>query len=175
MRLILENSSKEFISLSTEIDILNKYLETQKLRFVDRFEYQVNVDEELLEQGVVIPPMITQPFIENALEHGQLHTIDGGFIHVDISKDNELLRIVITDNGVGRKGSEQNKKSRAHKSMAMKITQDRIDNLSYKYRIQGRMEIDDYNKELQTGTVVNIYLPFKTDQVLSAENQSVAI
>lgn len=175
MRLILENSSKEFIPLSTEIDILNKYLETQKLRFVDRFEYQVNVADDLLELGVVIPPMITQPFIENALEHGQLHTIEGGFIHVDISKDNELLHIVITDNGVGRKGSEQNKKSKAHKSMAMKITQDRIDNLSYKYRIQGRMEIDDYDRDLQIGTLVNIYLPFKTEQVLTTENQSVGV
>lgn len=165
MRLILENSSKEFIPLATEIDILTKYLDTQKLRFGDRFEYSVEVKDELLELGVVIPPMITQPFIENALEHGQLHTIEGGFIHVRISKDEDLLHITIEDNGIGRKGSEQNKKSKAHKSMAMKITQDRIDNLSYKYRIQGRMEIEDYNKELQTGTLVNIYLPFKTENV----------
>lgn len=165
MRLILENSSKEFIPLATEIDILTKYLDTQKLRFGDRFEYSVEVKDELLELGVVIPPMITQPFIENALEHGQLHTIEGGFIHVRISKDEDLLHITIEDNGIGRKGSEHNKKSKAHKSMAMKITQDRIDNLSYKYRIQGRMEIEDYNKELQTGTLVNIYLPFKTENV----------
>ncbi len=163
MRLILENSSKEFIPLSTEIDILTKYLDTQKLRFGDRFEYSVDVMDEFLELGVVIPPMITQPFIENALEHGQLHTIEGGFIHVRISKDEDLLHIMIEDNGIGRKGSENNKKSKAHKSMAMKITQDRIDNLSYKYRIQGRMEIEDYNKEEQSGTLVNIYLPFKTE------------
>lgn len=165
MRLILENSSKEFIPLSTEIDILTKYLDTQKLRFGDRFEYSVEVKDEFLELGVVIPPMITQPFIENALEHGQLHTIEGGFIHVRISRDEDLLHITIEDNGIGRKGSENNKKSKAHKSMAMKITQDRIDNLSYKYRIQGRMEIEDYNKDLQTGTLVNIYLPFKTENI----------
>lgn len=163
MRLILENSSKEFIPLSTEIDILTKYLDTQKLRFGERFEYSVEVNDDFIEQGVVIPPMITQPFIENALEHGQLHTIEGGFIHVRISKDEDLLHLTIEDNGVGRKGSENNKKSKAHKSMAMKITQDRIDNLSYKYRIQGRMEIDDYDKEEQTGTLVNIYLPFRTE------------
>jgi tetratricopeptide (TPR) repeat protein/two-component sensor histidine kinase len=163
MRLILENSSKEFIPLSTEIDILTKYLDTQKLRFGERFEYSVEVDDDFIEQGVVIPPMIAQPFIENALEHGQLHTIEGGFIRIRISKDEDLLHLTIEDNGVGRKGSENNKKSKAHKSMAMKITQDRIDNLSYKYRIQGRMEIDDYNKEQQTGTLVNIYLPFRTE------------
>lgn len=165
MRLILENSSKEFIPLSIEIDILNKYLETQKLRFGDRFEYNVSVNDELPEEGAVIPPMITQPFIENAIEHGQLHTIEGGFIYVNITKDEGLLHVTITDNGIGRKGSEQNKKSKAHKSMAMKITQDRIDNLSYKYRIQGRLEIGDYNKEQQTGTIVNIYLPYKTENI----------
>jgi len=165
MRLILENSSKEFIPLSIEIDILNKYLETQKLRFGDRFEYEVSVNDELLEEGSVIPPMITQPFIENAIEHGQLHTIEGGFINVTFTKDDGLLHVKITDNGIGRKGSEQNKKSKAHKSMAMKITQDRIDNLSYKYRIQGRMEISDYSKEEQTGTIVNLYLPYKTENV----------
>ncbi len=163
MRLILENSSKEFIPVSIEIDILNKYLSMQKLRFGDRFEYDISIDKNFTEDGVVIPPMITQPFIENAIEHGQLHTIDGGFIHVKITKDEEMLHVMIEDNGVGRKGSEQNKKSKEHKSMAMKITQDRINNLSYKYKILGRMEIEDYDKENERGTLVNIFLPYKTE------------
>lgn len=163
MRLILENSSKEFIPINTEIDILTKYLETQKLRFGDRFEYDVSTDELLLEEGLVIPPMITQPFIENAIEHGQLHTIEGGFIRVKFSKQNDMLHIVIEDNGIGRKGAELNKKSKEHKSMAMKITQDRIDNLSYKYRIQGSLNITDYNVEKETGTKVEIDLPYRTE------------
>lgn len=163
MRLILENSSKEFIPLATEIDILNKYLETQKLRFGDRFEYEVTVSQQLLDEEAVIPPMITQPFIENAIEHGQLHTIEGGFIHVRFNKDEEMLHVMIEDNGIGRKGSKNNKKSAEHKSMAMKITQDRINNLSYKYKILGRMEMEDYDKEHETGTLVNIYLPYRTE------------
>jgi tetratricopeptide (TPR) repeat protein len=165
MRLILENSSKEFIPISTEIDILTKYLETQKLRFGDRFEYDISTDDTLLDEGLVIPPMITQPFIENAIEHGQLHTIEGGFIRVKFSKQNEMLHIAIEDNGIGRKGAELNKKSKEHKSMAMKITQDRIDNLSYKYRIQGSLSIADYNEEEETGTKVEIYLPYRTEVV----------
>ncbi len=163
MRLILENSSKEFIPITIEMDILIKYLETQKLRFGDRFEFDVSVDPDLIDKSVVIPPMITQPFIENAIEHGQLHTIEGGFIRVRISKDEEMLHVAIIDNGVGRKGSEQNKKSSAHKSMAMKITQDRISILSDKYKILGRLEVEDYDKIAETGTVVNIYLPYKTE------------
>lgn len=167
MRLILENSSKEFIPITTEIDILTKYLETQKLRFGDRFEYEVSTEELLLEEGLIIPPMITQPFIENAIEHGQLHTIEGGFIRVRFSKVDEMLNIIIEDNGIGRKGAAQNKKSREHKSMAMKITQDRIDNLSYKYRIQGSLEVTDYNTEEETGTHVEIFLPYKTETPLN--------
>lgn len=167
MRLILENSSKEFIPLGTEIDILKKYLETQKLRFGDRFEYEVSVNEQLLQEEAVIPPMITQPFIENAIEHGQLHTVEGGFIHVRFTKDEEMLHVMIEDNGVGRKGSKNNKKSAEHKSMAMKITQDRINNLSYKYKILGRMEIEDFDAQKETGTLVNIYLPYRTEGLVS--------
>lgn len=163
MRLILENSSKEFIPITTEIDILSKYLETQKLRFGDRFEYEIKTEPLLLEENMVIPPMITQPFIENAIEHGQLHTVEGGFIRIRFSKVLDMLSIIIEDNGIGRKGAEQNKKSKEHKSMAMKITQDRIDNLSYKYKTQGSMDISDYNKEEGTGTRVVIYLPYRTE------------
>jgi len=165
MRLILENSSKEFISLETEVEILQKYLETQKLRFEERFEYSIDCSEELLFENAVIPPMITQPFIENAIEHGQLHNVEGGFIHVSFEKRDEMLSINIIDNGVGRKGSEKNKKSKAHKSMAMKITKERIDNLNKKYKTEGLMEIEDYNKSLQTGTKVLISLPYRTESL----------
>lgn len=167
MRLILENSSKEEIPIETEEDILRKYLETQKLRFEDRFEYSIEIEEVIEFEGAMIPPMITQPFIENSIEHGQLHTIDGGFIHVKFSKNEGMLEITIEDNGVGRKGAELNKKSKEHKSMAMQITSDRIKNLNKKYRTEGSVIVEDYNKKLQTGTKVLISLPYRTDSQLN--------
>jgi len=163
MRLILENSPKEFIPIETEVEILQKYLETQKLRFEDRFEFSIVVSEEIIEEQVVIPPMITQPFIENSIEHGQLHTIEGGFIHVSFAKVDNMLQILIEDNGVGRKESELNKKSKDHKSMAMKITKERIDNLNKKYKTEGFLLVEDYNIVLKTGTKVLISLPFKEE------------
>lgn len=163
MRLILENSPKEFIPIETEVEILQKYLETQKLRFEDRFEFQIDVSPEILTEHAIIPPMITQPFIENAIEHGQLHTIEGSFIHLSFKKVNNMLQIEIIDNGVGRRGSEVNKKSKAHKSMAMKITKERIDNLNKKYRTEGFLIVEDYNKALKTGTKVLISLPYKEE------------
>ena len=165
MRLILENSPKEFIPIETEIEILQKYLETQKLRFEDRFDYSIECEDVLFEEGAVIPPMITQPFIENAIEHGQLHTIEGGFILISFSKQNNMLNVIIEDNGIGRKGAELNKKSKDHKSMAMKITKDRIDNMSKKYRTEGRLIVEDFNKKLNTGTKVLISLPYKAENL----------
>lgn len=165
MRLILENSSKEEIPIETEEEILRKYLETQKLRFEDRFEFSIDIDPIVMHEHVLIPPMITQPFIENSIEHGQLHTIEGGFIHVRFSKNNNMLDVTIEDNGVGRKGAELNKKSKDHKSMAMQITSDRIKNLNKKYRTEGMLVVEDYNKVLKTGTKVLISLPYRTETI----------
>lgn len=161
MRLILENSSKEFIPMTIEVDILDKYLGIQKLRFEDRFEYEIIVDPKLLDENCVIPPMITQPFIENAIEHGQLHLREDGFIRIHFFEKNNMLNITVVDNGVGRKKSAANKKSSAHKSMAMKITRDRIDNLNKKYRSDGSMHIEDYDKISQSGTKVLISIPYR--------------
>jgi tetratricopeptide (TPR) repeat protein len=164
MRLILENSSKEFIPLDTEIEILEKYLAMQKLRFEERFEYYINIDDAINNDFTVIPPMITQPFIENAIEHGQLHTIEGGFINVSFNKVDDMLSIQIEDNGIGRKGSMANKKSKAHKSMAMQITKERIDNINKKYKTSGSLDIEDFNKNLETGTKVLILLPLREEK-----------
>ena len=161
MRLILENSSKEFISLETEIEILQKYLTTQKLRFEDRFDFDISVHPDLAIGETLIPPMITQPFIENSIEHGQLHTIDGGFIRIVFSISNNMLHIEISDNGIGRKKASQNKKSKEHHSMAMNITEERISILNKKYLTNGKIEISDFDENKETGTVINIEIPLK--------------
>ncbi len=163
MRLILENSPKEFIPIRTEVEILNKYLETQKLRFEDRFQFFIETEEDLTDEFAIIPPMITQPFIENSIEHGQLHTIEGGFIRIRFAKKKGMLNITIEDNGIGRDSSRQNNKSSAHKSMAMEITRERIDNLNSKYRTEGFMRVEDYDKINHTGTRVLIALPYNVE------------
>jgi tetratricopeptide (TPR) repeat protein len=162
MRLILENSPKEFISISTEMDILTKYLETQKLRFEERFEFEITCDENLLFENAMIPPMITQPFIENAIEHGQLDAVQNGSIKVNFTKEDRMLKVTIQDNGIGRKSAEQKSKSKDHKSMALEITQKRIENINFKYKSNGSLNIEDQNKQDGTGTIVNIAIPYKS-------------
>lgn len=161
MRLILENSPKEFIPIELEIEILDKYLATQKMRFENRFEYTLDISDDLLFNKAMVPPMITQPFIENAIEHGQLHTVKDGHIIVQMRADGQSLLLRIEDNGVGRQKSQKTKKIRTHKSMAIDITKERIEIINKKYKFNGSLVFEDLNKEEQTGTVVKLVLPLR--------------
>ena len=161
MRLILENSPKEFISLELEKEILKKYLSIQKLRFEDRFEFELDFDEDLISQMALVPPMITQPFVENAIEHGQLHTIENGKIIVTAKKYHEMLEIIVMDNGIGRKGASRTKKIKTHKSMAIDMTRERIEIINRKYRSNGNLMIEDFDQKTKLGTKVRILLPLK--------------
>jgi tetratricopeptide (TPR) repeat protein len=161
IRLILENSSKEFIPLELELEIIEKYLTTQKMRFEDRFDFKLNIDELLVEKQALIPPMITQPFIENAIEHGQLHTLVDGCINITITEENKMLQIIISDNGVGRKGSKNTQKIKSHNSMAIDITRERIRIINQKYKTKGNLKISDYDELNEIGTEVIIKIPLK--------------
>ena len=163
MRLILENSPKEFIPIELELEILDKYLSTQKMRFENRFSYVLHVSDYLLFNKAMVSPMITQPFIENAIEHGQLHTVTDGQIHVTMVEQDGQLEITISDNGVGRKKSAQTKKIRTHKSMAIDITKERIEILNKKYKFNGSLTFSDLDEQNESGTLVKIVLPLKFD------------
>ena len=165
IRLILENSHKEFIPLEVEEEILSKYLNTQKLRFENRFNFKIKIEEELRLKRVMIPPMITQPFIENAIEHGQLNTISNGLITIYMRQTNGLLDITISDNGVGRTKANKIKKNKNHKSMAITITRERIEILNRKFKGKGSLSIKDFNLEEKTGTEVNISLPIVCENI----------
>ncbi|MGJ8661667.1 MAG: histidine kinase [Bacteroidota bacterium] len=167
IRLILENSPKTFINLETEVEILQKYLETQKLRFEDRFDYEILCPEELIHDNVQIPPMITQPFVENSIEHGQLHTIPNGKITITFSRQKDMLNIAIEDNGIGRIKSEELKISDEHKSMALQITRNRINIINDKYKAAGYLLISDLDEENHIGTKVLISLPYITEQIIT--------
>jgi hypothetical protein len=161
MRLILENSPKEFIPIELEREILDKYLTAQKMRFENRFDYELIISDDLLFNKAMVSPMITQPFIENAIEHGQLHTVKGGKILVNMTATATDLIIEIQDNGVGRKKSADTKKIATHKSMAIDITRERIAILNKKYKFNGSLTMNDLNAAEQTGTVVTLVLPLK--------------
>ena len=105
MRQVLEHSQVEFISLGQEIEVLKIYLELEHERFKDQFNYRFEVDSSIALDSVQIPPMLVQPFIENAIWHGLRYREDGGLLEVLIQKEGHHIRIIIRDNGIGRKKS----------------------------------------------------------------------
>lgn len=158
MRKILENSNKEFVPLSDEIQIWIDYMEFQKLRFPDLFEYSIHTNPELEADFILIPPMMVQPFIENAVEHGLRPLKRYGKLEINLLDYDTYLQIEISDNGIGFSASQQLKpRKQKHESMALKIVNDRLKVFSRKYHKGFTLQIMK-NEESQ-GTKVNITVP----------------
>lgn len=164
MRNILESSREEFIPLDREIETVRLYLDLQKLRFEDVFEYNIALDDTIDPAYISIPPMLTQPCVENSIEHGLLPMKGKGRLEVSYTMMNGLLKLEVTDNGVGRKESAERTEIRRDKrSLASMITSERLDNFRKTLRDKKiRYEITDlYIGEKAAGTRVVIMLPYK--------------
>lgn len=127
-RQILSVSGKKKISLATEIDILTKYLELEKMRFENDFEYLTEIDDAIDDEYTQLPPMLLQPFVENSIKHGLLHK-DGlkkVTITFDLNEDENQLICTIEDNGIGRKKSEEIKVNNKHNSFSTESVAQRL-------------------------------------------------
>lgn len=131
VRLILQNSQSTLITLESELDSLHLYLELEALRFDHRFAYSVNIAGDLDPDVLKVPPLIIQPYAENAIWHGLMHKEEKGYLEIDIRQVENNLVITVRDNGVGRKQSaaRTGKSATKHKSMGLSITADRIAHL----------------------------------------------
>jgi len=154
MRQILENSAVEFVSLETELEFLHNYLAMQQLRFDKSFEYAIDVEDEINPEAFEIPPMIAQPFIENAIEHG-VRGIKDGQINISFSINNKKLTLNVSDNGKGFSSSSKNIK---HKSFALDITRERLNITGNNTE---KLIISSPNPQTGKGTLVYIEMPFK--------------
>jgi len=165
MRLILENSREDFISLDREIETLTHYMELQRLRFDNKFSYSINIAPDIDSENMTIPPMFAQPFIENSLEHGQILDKKEGKIKVDFSLQNGSLLMEVSDNGIGRTQAAKpdNLKGRDHQSLATVITMERIQNLRKKIKRKISFDITDIigNDNQVNGTKVTFQIPVK--------------
>jgi ligand-binding sensor domain-containing protein len=131
IRATLHNSSKTFISLSEEVSYLSTYLSLEKIRFKDKMDYRIEVDQALQGQleAIQIPPMLIQPYVENSLRHGLRHRSgNGGSILIKVLQEGDKIAFVIEDNGIGRERAARYK-TREHieyQSKGMSLTADRI-------------------------------------------------
>jgi len=127
LRIILENSGKKQISIKDEINTLKLYLEIEKMRTDNFIEYKIDIDPNLDILNNFMPPLIIQPFVENAIWHGILPNDKKGNIIIDLSKkDKRFILCTIIDNGIGINKSLAHKKSENHNSKGMKITKERL-------------------------------------------------
>lgn len=160
MRNMMENSNKDFISLDKEIEQLKKYLDLEHLRFEDKFDFKISVDETLDTETVLIPNMIIQPHLENAIWHGLRYLDKKGFLHLSFQFAAEKVVVVIEDNGIGLTKSRELKTSnqKAHESRGLSNTKERIGLLNELYKKNISFEITE--KEMpETGTIVRIIFP----------------
>ena len=162
MRSVLRNSEEKLIPLSEEISVARLYLELEKLRFDDKFEFFIYVDEMVDLDKLFIPPLLLQPYLENAVWHGILHKGKGGKLQINISMDEGNLLIDITDNGIGRKASQKNKKQiQKKKSYGLNITKNRLELINLVYETHAKTRVVDLYDNIgqPIGTKVIIKMP----------------
>jgi len=160
MRSVLENSEEDFIPLEKEIELLNLYLKLEHSRFEDKFEYKFKIDKNVKINDFNIPPMLLQPYVENAVWHGLRYKKDKGLLHIEINQvNNETLKISITDNGIGRKKSKslKSKNQLKNKSKGMQNIKQRVAILNEMYKDKVHVSISDLHQD-ETGTKVVLTL-----------------
>lgn len=162
MRLVIENSREEYISLDQEIETMKYYLEMQKLRFENNFSDSFEVDKNLEIDYVMIPPMLTQPFIENALEHAFTNKRENNQLFIRYHQENGYLNVEVEDNGIGRKEALKQKNPK-HKSFALSVTKSRLEKLNRRKSQKIHFELIDLKSGTgeASGTKVKFSIPLK--------------
>lgn len=164
MRGVLEKAAHAYISLGEEIELLTSFLEIKSLELAEeKLSWQFEVDETLDEEVVLVPTMLLQPIIENAVEHGVAPKKNKGLIQITFKRDQRKLICTVQDDGIGRAASAKMKKAKASKSKAMEITLDRLRLLQEETGEIASMEVIDLQADDGTalGTRVVLTLPLK--------------
>jgi len=160
MRSILENSKHEMISLQKELQTLKLYLELESVRLEHSFDYQYDIDPKIDTGYIRIPPLIIQPFTENAIWHGLRNKQGKGLLIIRVRQpDNETLQIIIKDDGIGREASRKLKKDQTHhKSYGIEITAERLLMLDLKNSVKITDLYDHYGMPAGTQVIITIKL-----------------
>ena len=165
MRFILESSREKEVLLEKEIISLRNYLDLQKLLLEEKLTYTITVQEGFNTDEYKIPPMLIQPFVENAIVHGIELKPNPGTVTLNFTKDNELLKVCIEDDGLGREKVNEiyEKRNSSHLSFSTNITNERIE----KINTESQKNISSVTKDIikngeVVGTIVELIIPLKS-------------
>lgn len=163
MRSVLEDSQHDFLPLQGELENLKLYLKLEHARFEDKFDTQIEVEENIDLSSWQIPPMLIQPYVENAVWHGLRYKSEGkGLLTLSLKQHGDSIKITVTDDGVGRVKSKElkTKNQLKNKSTGLQNTQERLALLNSLYKTKYQVEIDDLHPEKEeTGTRVTVTIP----------------
>ncbi|WP_276485640.1 tetratricopeptide repeat protein [Paraflavitalea pollutisoli] len=163
MRLVLENSKSDRILLQQEVETLQLYMEMEAMRFKEKLHYKIDIADNVDMDYIEIPPMLIQPYVENAIWHGLMPKADGGTLVVSFRCEEDNLKIVVRDNGVGRARAAElkSKSATTHKSFGMSITHQRIELINQLYNTNMSVTVHDLHdgQGQATGTEVIIDIP----------------
>jgi tetratricopeptide (TPR) repeat protein len=163
MRKVLDNSQNTSIPISDELSALNLYLELESIRFKDKFEYKITLDDEIDPLMHKIPTMLIQPYVENSISHGLVPKEGKGFVNIDLKLKEDYILCTIEDNGIGREAAKERNQKREgnHNSLGTLITKSRLDLVNDMYGTSLQTiytDLKDENGE-PSGTRVEIHIP----------------
>jgi LytS/YehU family sensor histidine kinase len=168
IRLILDNSKQDVVPLEDELEALELYIGMESLRFDNRFRAHLSVAPGVNTHAVQVPPLLLQPFVENAIWHGLMHKEGAGDVWIDVSRSDGQLIIKIEDNGIGRQKAAAYTASQTikRKSHGLQITNDRLSMLNRLTDKKASADVADlYDKDgAATGTRVTLTLPLFKEQ-----------
>ncbi len=164
MRLVLENSKHDFVPVASELEVIRLYLKLEHSRFSEKFDYNLEIDEGLDHSDLSMPPMLIQPYIENAIWHGLRYREEKGNLTVQLSLKENILLARIEDNGIGRRKSAELKTRHQQQNSAtgMKNTRSRLELINEVYTMKYTVQIDDLDSVTGTGTVVKLQIPLQS-------------
>jgi LytS/YehU family sensor histidine kinase len=149
IRMVLLNSKQTFISLQDELETLKLYLEMERLRFINAFDYNISFVNEIDPENIFIPPLLLQPFAENAIWHGLMHKQGQGHLDIELSLHGKILTSTITDNGIGRNKADsiKSKSTEKQRSMGLQITTERLVLLNQESNMKTFFTIQDLTND----------------------------
>jgi sensor histidine kinase YesM/ligand-binding sensor domain-containing protein len=164
IRLVLENSRTEKVSLANEMAALELYIEMESLRFKQKLRYDIQIASSVQMDFIEIPPLLLQPYVENAIWHGLMHRKEGGKVKVEVTQPLEnILHIEITDDGIGRQAAMELKSRSAvrRKSFGMQITSERLQAINEIFGMETRVTVEDLQNTEggAAGTKIVIEIP----------------
>ncbi len=167
IRLILQNSKSATIPLANELEALKLYVEMEDLRFENKFDYHIRMEGDIEPDYLEVPPMVIQPYVENAIWHGLMHKKEKGRLTVTLSKEKGSLKCIIEDNGIGRDKARdlKTKSATKSKSMGMKITRDRLSLINNMHQKNSIVQVEDLKSPdgNAIGTRVTLYIPIEVE------------